>query len=135
MGAASHCGLFVFDRMGSDLRDANIRAQFSLAGEATEFNTDPATIRDDREAFLSGRGYYRVDPPWWMSQSEFETAVISDAEAYRAGRYAPWEGPNSNSAAGYPLIINGATLPAVNEGWLYGPRNLDYWYGRLTPPY
>jgi len=125
----------VFNRNGDDLRNADIRAQFSLGGEQTEFNTAPGTSRLDRERFLSGRGVYMVDPPWWMSQKEFEDAVISDGQAYRAGSYSAYSGPNSNSAAAYPLIMNGAKLPAVQEGLLFGARQLDYWYGKLKSPY
>ena len=127
--SASHCGLFVFDRNSyerNDLRGAEIRAQFSLGADQTRFNTEFETWSDDRQTFWSGRGVYTVNPPAGMSQEDFEAVVMRDASSYRASGYNYW-GPNSNSAAGYPLIMNGAMLPDVKEGWASGAVALDYW--------
>jgi hypothetical protein len=135
-GTSSHCGLFVFDRNADGSVD--IRAQFSFAGSrpwgglgADQFNTDSALNWWDREGFLNNSGsVYDVTKPDWMSQSDFDAAVIRDARAYRIAPelYSVW-GPNSNSAAAYPIFINGGSLPAPTTmpGWPYGAVGLDYW--------
>ena len=61
-----------------------------------------------------------------MSPDDFEAGVIRYADSYRASEYSVW-GPNSNSAAAYPLIMLGATLPQVQEGWYYGAQALHYY--------
>jgi RHS repeat-associated protein len=124
-GAASHCGLFVFQ--GTDTKTAGIDAQFSLAGGATEFTNDTSTYEADLEAFRRGTNVYIISPPAGVPQVAWDTAVIRAASSYRATNYDAILGPNSNSAATYPIIVNGGQVPNIREGWLFGPRGIDYW--------
>jgi hypothetical protein len=117
-GAASHCGLFIFARR-------LIRAQFSLAGGATRFNTDAAEMQADRAAFFKGY-VYTIRAPKGETQEDFEKCVADWANRYRAPYYDAINGPNSNSAAAFPLIMSGAELPNVQQGIL-GAWQLNYW--------
>ena len=128
---ASHCGLFVFDRSPDGAISA-VRAQFSLAGDATRFNTDARTMALDLLAFLDGKQVYTVDRPWWMSQEDFEASVIYYGQRYRSptGGYGFYFGPNSNTAAAFPIIMSGAVLPSIPGS---APA-LDYWKKTFPPP-
>jgi len=129
---ASHCGLFVFDRNSAnpdDLRGANIRAQFSLGWDELRFNTVFSTWADDLQAFWSGSGYQRVDPPSGVSQEDFEAAVIRNSQEYRASSYSAPFGPNSNSAVGYGIVFSGGTIPNVPTA-----VQLHYWRHNFTIP-
>jgi hypothetical protein len=129
---ALHCGLFVFE--GSDPRTATIRAQFSLGGGATQFNTNVGVYLEDWEAFRSGSVYISQRPPG-MSQQAYDDAVISLAQQYNASNY--WAlpesggGPNSNSAAAYAIHVLGGSLPWTGPP---GAPGLNYYhYLRPTP--
>jgi hypothetical protein len=134
VGVGTHCGLFVFQ--GNDPRTAALDAQFSLGFDKTEFNTAPDTMEGDLAAFRSGN-IYRVAPPPGVSSADFDQAVIDSADRYRAPNYrlGGQTGPNSNSAAAFPIIESGAQLPQVqpapgSRG--VGALGLDYW---LKHPY
>jgi hypothetical protein len=116
----THCGLFVY--RGDNPRTAEITAQFSLGPWATEFNTAADTIRGDEAAFRNGNVYISQPPPQ-MTSEEYDAAVIREAQQYRADSYGLVYGPNSNSAAAYPIIMNGGTIPTVP----WGALQLDYW--------
>jgi hypothetical protein len=118
LGAASHCGLFIFSRR-------EIRAQFSLGLFATKFNTDPLIMQADRAAFFKG-DVYTVRTPEGQTQESFEKSVVDWANRYRAPSYDLMIGPNSNSAVAFPLIMSGAELPNVQQGAL-GALGLGYW--------
>jgi hypothetical protein len=118
LGAASHCGLFIFARR-------EIRAQFSLGLLATKFNTDPQVMQADRAAFFKG-DVYTVRAPEGVTQEGFEKSVVDWANRYRAPYYDLIIGPNSNSAVAFPLIMSGAELPNVPQGML-GALGLGYW--------
>jgi hypothetical protein len=124
-GTASHCGLFIFGRR-------LIQAQFSLGGGATTFNTDAAEIQADRAAFFKGY-VYRIRAPEGKTQQDFEKSVADWARRYRAPYYDAINGPNSNSAAAFPLIMSGAELPSVQQGML-GAWQLSYWSFLGDPP-
>jgi hypothetical protein len=132
VGSAAHCGLFIFDRNGDDLRDATIRAQFSLAGGDTKFNLDWGTIQADLEAFRSGSGYFKVDVPSGKTQEQFEADVEAAADGYSAPKYDPVWGPNSNSAVGYAIITAGGTFPQI-FGWSQGAHQWDWWFPNQRP--
>jgi hypothetical protein len=118
LGAASHCGLFIFSRR-------EIRAQFSLGLLSTRFNTDPQVMAADRTAFFKG-DVYTVRAPEGVTQESFEKNVVEWANRYTAPYYDAIVGPNSNSAVAFPLIMSGAELPSVQQGML-GARGLGYW--------
>jgi hypothetical protein len=118
LGAASHCGLFIFDRR-------EVRAQFSLGLFGTTFNSDPQVMQTDRATFLKG-DVYPVRAPAGVPQEVFEKSVVDWAKQYKAPFYDLVIGPNSNSAVAFPLIMSGAELPNVREGVL-GAWGLGYW--------
>ena len=118
LGAASHCGLFIFSRR-------EIRAQFSLGLLSTRFNTDPQIMAADRAAFFKG-DVYTVRPPEGVTQEDFEKSVVDWANRYKAPYYDLIVGPNSNSAVAFPLIMSGAEVPNVQQG-MFGARGLGYW--------
>jgi hypothetical protein len=117
-GVASHCGLFIFT-------NREIRAQYSLGLFGTTFNTDPLIMQADRAAFFNG-DVYTIKAPQGETQEEFERSIVDFAERYRAPYYDLVIGPNSNSAAAYPLVMSGAELPNVQRG-LLGAWGLGYW--------
>jgi hypothetical protein len=112
-----------------------LRAQFSLDGWATTFNTNPQTIAEDYEAFSNGSIYISRRPPG-MSQEQYDTAVINLAQSYEATNYWPHPdlgiGPNSNSAAAFPIHVLGGSLPWIGPP---GAPGLNYYnYLRPAPP-
>jgi hypothetical protein len=117
-GSASHCGLFIYS-------GDQIKAQFSLTLNATTFNTDPVNMEADRAAFFS-ENVYPVSPPNGVSQEEFEKSVEDYAKGYVGWTYNPYAGPNSNSAAAFPLIMSGAIVPYIPMGTL-GAWQISYW--------
>jgi hypothetical protein len=126
-----HCGLFVFE--GSDPRTATIKAQFSLGGGATQFNTDVGVYLQDWEAFRSGDVYISRPPPG-MSPADYDAAVITLAQNYKATGYFFHPDlidiPNSNSAAAFPIHVLGGNLPWIGPP---GAPGLNY-YSYLRPP-
>jgi hypothetical protein len=122
-GAANHCGLFVTD----DGDKTSIRSQFSLGNEKTTFNTVQRTSDDDRQQFVSGTNTTWIAPPNWLTSKQFDGLVIELAGSYQAPTYQLYIGPNSNSAAAFPLIMLGVPLSPINGGWLLGTPALNYW--------
>ncbi|MBI3452738.1 MAG: hypothetical protein HY057_07925 [Rhodospirillales bacterium] len=116
----NHCGLFVYQ--GNDTATAKIDAQFSLGGGNVEFNKSAETSAKDLEAFQSGKNVYKISPPDGISQKDFDALVIGHANSYRAPTYRMLSGPNSNSAATYPIYKSGGSVPTI-------PRApaIDYW--------
>ncbi len=114
---AIHCGLFVYQ--GGDTSTATIERQFSLQGGHVEFdpqNSESSTFQQDRDAFRNPGGgnlIFPVAPPEGMSPQSFDQQVIRNAEGYRAGTYRMFTGPNSNSAAAYPIYRAGGAIPEV----------------------
>jgi hypothetical protein len=119
LGAATHCGLFVYD--GANPATANVREQFSLGGNQTRFNTAGSTNRWDLQAFRNNQ-VHRINPPQGTSQERFDDCVINEARSYQADSYSAFWGPNSNSAAAFPLIQCGGQPPNVS-----GAVAIDYW--------
>lgn len=130
LGGGTHCGLFVFDPVRE-----SIQGQFSLGNRDTEFNQTAWTSEADLEAFWSGSQVYVSSPPAGMSQADYDAAVMQQAQSYQTPNYRFFDGPNSNSAAAYPIIMTGGSLPAVTPGLYgrgFGARALDYWI--TNPP-
>ena len=133
-GAASHCGLFVFSpgSGSSDTTSSDYFAQYSLGKGDITFNQTPSTIQKDYANFASG-DYIIVPPPAGMSQQDFDQAVMKAADSYQAPYYSPIAGPNSNSAAGFPIIISGGQIPRMVDPSPFGGVQLNYWKWHLYP--
>jgi hypothetical protein len=118
-GLANHGALFVHE--GDDPATAKIKSQFSLQGGATEFDSQDSTsdtFLTDRAAFRNPGGsnlHYRIAPPEGMTSKQFADSVIRLGNSYQASpaTYRLFRGPNSNSAAAFPLYRSGATVPQV----------------------
>lgn len=119
--AFNHASLFV-----TDLATGAIIRQFSLQGGRTRFDpqlsdlppgeTPSDTFAADREAFLHpGDGSQRFDiaSPEGVPTDVFRRQVIQFGDSYRAVRYSNLIGPNSNSAAAFPLYRAGAQVPDI----------------------
>jgi hypothetical protein len=123
---ANHCGTFISS--SGDPAKAEIEKQYSLAGGGTRFlpqDSSHSTFSADRAAFRAPGGrnlHYPIAPPADLTLRQFADNVIFWAEQYRAEIYLLFAGPNSNSAAAFPLYRAGAQVPNV-------PRApaLDYW--------
>ena len=123
---ANHCAAVVSQCGTTD--PAQIEAQYSLKGFDTQFepqDSTHSTFAADREAFLNPGGKnlrYRIETPAGMTGREFADSVIQYGNTYRAHRYGLILGPNSNSAAAYPILRSGGVIPDV-------PRApaLNYW--------
>ena len=133
----SHCGTFVWN--GTLLTAEGITRQFSLGGFKTTFvglnaAGDPGeigTFRTDMQGFLNPGGrnrHFSIAPPTGVSQAKFVQRVISFGNEYGASGgfevsgYRLLFGPNSNSAAAFPIIRAGGNLPNV-----WNARALNYW--------
>ena len=123
---ANHCATIVAECGATNA--SQIEAQFSLRGFETEFEpqgSTNSTFTTDRAAFLNPDERnlrYSIAPPVGMSSRQFADSVIQYGNSYQAPRYGLILGPNSNSAAAFPLYRSGARVPAV-------PRApaLNYW--------
>ena len=116
-----HCGTFIHEC--GNYTEASIKNQYSLQGFAFQYdpeNSGSSTYRADREAFLNKDKadvtHQLVSPPSGMSSNEFIDLIRANAKTYKAVAYWPY-GPNSNSAADFPLIKSGAKTNNV-EGAL-----------------
>jgi hypothetical protein len=130
-GLANHGPLFVHE--GDDPATADIRAQFSLQGGNTEFDPQDSTsgtFQTDRAAFRNRGGenlHFRIATPKGMTPKQFADTVTRLGNSYQANpsTYNLFRGPNSNSAAAFPLYRSGATVPQVPRSPglnFYAPR-------------
>jgi RHS repeat-associated protein len=127
-----HCGTFV--HYGSDPSSAMIRAQFSLTLNETKFlpqSSTHDTYTTDQEAFRNPKSpsvsHYPIAVPKGQSNSSFANSVVAHGLKYesKAG-YKPLRGPNSNSAASYPILAAGGKLPIPHRP----TPALHYYYDR-----
>ncbi len=116
-----HCGTFIHEC--GNYTDASIKNQYSLQGFAFQYdpeNSSSSTYKADRDAFLNKNKpdvtHQLISPPAGMSSNEFVELIRRNAKTYRAIAYWPY-GPNSNSAADYPLHKSGARTNKI-EGAL-----------------
>jgi len=68
-----------------------------------------------------------------MSKADYDAAVMQQAQSYQTPNYLLYDGPNSNSAAAFPIIMSGGSLPTITQGWGFGARAVDYWI--THPPF
>ncbi len=113
-----HCGTFIHEC--GNYTDASIKNQYSLQGFAFQYdpeNSGSSTYIADRDAFLnkdkSDVTHQLITPPSGMSSNEFVELIRSNAKTYRANAYWPY-GPNSNSAADFPLHKSGAKTAKID---------------------
>jgi hypothetical protein len=81
-----------------------------------------STYDNDLKAFREGSNVFRSEPPPGMSQQDYDEMVMKYADSYRAPTYKLFSGPNSNSAAVYPIIRAGGSVPDTS----WAPA-LKYW--------
>jgi hypothetical protein len=122
----NHTALFVH-------QGGQVIRQFSLQFGNTRFDPQGSTSETylrDLEAFRNPGGAdlsYPIAPPEGVSAKEFADSVTSFGDAYLANpeTYRLFQGPNSNSAAAFPLIQSGAKVPGVPNAPalnFYAPR-------------
>lgn len=106
-----HCGTFIHEC--GVYTEESIKNQYSLQGFAFQYdpvNSGSSTYVADREAFLNSNKsdvtHQIISPPQGLSSDEFVELIRKNAMSYRAIAYWPY-GPNSNSAADYPLYKSG----------------------------
>ena len=106
-----HCGTFIHEC--GVYTEESIKNQYSLQGFAFQYdpiNSGSSTYVADREAFLNSNKsdvtHQIISPPQGISSDEFVELIRKNAKTYRAIAYWPY-GPNSNSAADYPLYKSG----------------------------
>ncbi len=107
-----HCGTFIHEC--GVYTASSIKNQYSLQGFAFQYdpeNSGSSTYQADRDAFLNrdgdGVSHQLIPPPQGTSADEFVELIRKNAKSYKAIAYWPY-GPNSNSAADYPLYKSGA---------------------------
>lgn len=112
-----HCGTFIHEC--GNYTEASIKNQYSLQGFAFQYdpeNSTSSTYIADREAFLNKNKddvtHQLISPPSGMSSNEFVELIRSNAKTYKAIAYWPY-GPNSNSAADFPLHKSGARTKKI----------------------
>ena len=113
-----HCGTFIHEC--SNYTEESIKNQYSLQGFAFQYdpeNSGSSTYKADREAFLNKNKadvtHQLISPPTGMSSNEFVDLIRANAKKYRAAAYWPY-GPNSNSAADFPLLKSGAKTKRID---------------------
>lgn len=113
-----HCGTFIHEC--GNYTEESIKNQYSLQGFAFQYdpeNSGSSTYKADREAFLyknkADVTHQLISPPEGMSINEFVDLIRSNAKTYRAVAYWPY-GPNSNSAADFPLYKSGAKTKKID---------------------
>ena len=113
-----HCGTFIHE-CGS-YTEKSIKNQYSLQGFAFQYdpeNSGSSTYQADREAFLNKDKpdvtHQLITPPKGMSSNEFVDLIRSNAKTYKAVAYWPY-GPNSNSAADFPIHKSGARTKKID---------------------
>ena len=106
-----HCGTFIHEC--GVYTEESIKNQYSLQGFAFQYdpeNSGSSTYMADREAFLNSNKsdvtHQTISPPHGIGSNEFVELIRKNAKTYRAVAYWPY-GPNSNSAADYPLYKSG----------------------------
>jgi len=112
-----HCGTFIHEC--GNYTEASIKNQYSLQGFAFQYdpeNSTSSTFVADREAFLNKSKedvtHQLIAPPSGMSPNEFVELIRANAKTYKAVAYWPY-GPNSNSAADFPLHKSGAKTEKI----------------------
>jgi RHS repeat-associated protein len=117
---SAHCGLFVLSNNGGP----GTTTQFSLGLGDTTFNQSQTTMDADYAVYKSGNVTI-VPPPNGTSQAAFDQSVTDYANSYRAPFYdlSGVVGPNSNSAAAFPIIKAGGAIPDVGTP----APGLGYW--------
>lgn len=113
-----HCGTFIHEC--GNYTEASIKNQYSLQGFAFQYdpeNSESSTYIADREAFLNPSKedvtHQLIAPPTGMSSNEFVELIRTNAKTYSAIAYWPY-GPNSNSAADFPLYKSGAKTNKID---------------------
>ena len=113
-----HCGTFIHE-CGIYTEEA-IRDQYSLQGFAFQYDPDnsgSSTYKADRNAFLNLDDpeifHEKISPPPGMLMNELVELVRMNAKLYKANAYWPY-GPNSNSAADFPLYRSGIDTQAID---------------------
>lgn len=113
-----HCGTFIHEC--GNYTEESIKNQYSLQGFAFQYdpeNSGSSTYKADREAFLNKNKadvtHQLITPPEGMSSNEFVDLIRTNAKKYRAVAYWPY-GPNSNSAADFPLHKSGAKTKRID---------------------
>jgi len=119
----NHSSLFV-----TDPETGEITRQYSLQGGATKFDrqlselgpgeSPSSTFTADRNAFLNPGGanqHFNIAPPDGLTAKAFREQVIQLGDSYSAVRYSNIIGPNSNSAAAFPLFRSGAQVPDISR--------------------
>lgn len=113
-----HCGTFIHEC--GHYTEASIKNQYSLQGFAFQYdpeNSGSSTYIADREAFLNPNKedvtHQLISPPAGTSSKEFVELIRSNAKTYTAISYWPY-GPNSNSAADFPLYKSGAKTKKID---------------------
>ena len=113
-----HCGTFIHEC--GNYTEASIKNQYSLQGFAFQYdpeNSGSSTYIADREAFLNPSKedvtHQLIAPPSGISSNEFVELIRANAKTYTALAYWPY-GPNSNSAADFPLYKSGAKTKKID---------------------
>ena len=113
-----HCGTFIHEC--GNYTEASIKNQYSLQGFAFQYdpeNSGSSTYKADRDAFLNKSKpdvtHQLISPPKGMTSNEFVNLIRSNAKSYKAVAYWPY-GPNSNSAADFPLHKSGAKTKGID---------------------
>ena len=116
-----HCGTFIHEC--ENYTEDSIKNQYSLQGFAFQYdpeNSESSTYKADRNAFLnigdSKISHQKISPPPGMLPNELVDLIRINANLYKAEAYWPY-GPNSNSAADFPLYRSGVDSQAI-EGAL-----------------
>ena len=112
-----HCGTFIHEC--GVYNEASIKNQYSLQGFAFQYdpeNSGSSTYLADRDAFLNKNKpdvtHQLIPPPNGMVADEFVEQIRNNAKSYKAHAYWPY-GPNSNSAADYPLYKSGVQTQKI----------------------
>lgn len=116
-----HCGTFIHEC--EKYTEDSIKNQYSLQGFGYQYDPDKSessTYKADRSAFLNITDphiiHQKISPPPGMLSNEFVDLIRINANLYKAEVYWPY-GPNSNSAADFPLYRSGIDTQAI-EGAL-----------------
>ena len=112
-----HCGTFI--HICGEYTETAIVNQYSLQGFAFQYDpetSNSSTYIADRDAFLNRDmedvTHQLIHPPDNMDSHEFIELIREHAKRYKAIAYWPY-GPNSNSAADYPLYKSGARTEKI----------------------
>jgi len=113
-----HCGTFIHEC--GIYTEASIKNRYSLQGFAFQYdpeNSGSSTYKADREAFLDkdkpDTTHQLITPPTGISSNELVNLIRSNAKTYKAVAYWAY-GPNSNSAADFPIHKSGARTKKID---------------------